>query len=452
MSEPRTAPGPRGHLLIGSLPELRQGELQFFLDLAREYGDIARAQIGPIELHLLRHPDYVKHVLQDNSQNYGRKTRGFLALRDVLGDSLLTTVGDFWRRQRRIAQPAFHRQRLAGFADLMVAAARDLADSWAPLADRKHPIDVVPEFLRVTLRILGLSMFGLDLSSESSAIGGALVVALERTQAQVLSVIQVPEFIPTPQNRRFKEAMQTLDRIVFEMIGERRRSGREEPDLLGMLMAARDEESGEGMTDRQLRDELITILLAGHETTAMALSWACYLLSKHPAVWRTLRAEVRGVLGDRPARLPDLQAMPYLRMVLDETMRLYPPAWMVARSVNEDDVIGGYRIPAGSLVFTSPYVTHRHPDFWDNPEGFDPDRHTPERAAARPRYAYFPFGGGPHLCIGQPLALMEAQLVLATLMQRYQLDLEPGLPVVPQPLVTLRPEGGLRMTVQPIRD
>jgi cytochrome P450 len=445
MQTPRIAPGPRGHHLVGHLPEIQADPLGMMLEGALEFGSVVRFNFGPMIAHLVSSPDGARHVLQENNHNYGRQTRGYQIMSETLGDGLLTTEGDFWRRQRRIEQPAFHRDRIAGFAALMTSAAEAMVKRWRGSATPDTAFDLTPELLRVTLRILGLSMFGIDLSEEADNIGKALVTVLHHTTEHSRNIFRIPDVIPTPANRRFKEALRALDRIVFGMIAERRREGRDHGDLLSMLLAARDEETGEGMDDQQLRDELVTILLAGHETTAMALSWTFYLLSKSPPVRRRLQAELGEVLGGRSATLADLPKLRYLRMVIEESMRLYPPAWAVFRSATGDDVVDGFAIPAGSIVIISPYVTHRLPSLWEDPEGFDPERFATEDPN-RPRYAYYPFGGGPHLCIGNNFAMLEAQLVLATVAQHYRLDVVPGHPVEPEPLITLRPKEGVRVT------
>jgi cytochrome P450 len=423
---------------------------------ANRYGDVVRLPMGPFRVFLARHPDHVQRVLLDNQQNYGRQTRGYRALRETLGNGLVTSDGDFWLRQRRIAQPAFHKQRIARFASVMTEAAEQLVASWEARARSGEPFDVMPDLLRATLAIIGRSMFGQDLSHRAEQIGEAVELGLARTRELIFTLVPLPAALPTRKNRRYREARETIDRIVFGMIEERRRaaaagSGAADGggDLLSLLMDARDELTGEGMTDVQLRDELITILVAGHETTSMALAWTFCLLSWHPAERRRLEEELAEVLGGRAPTLEDLPRLRFTRMVLEESMRLYPPAWNVARSAAADDTLGPYRIPAGSFVMLSPYVTHRHPAFWENPEGFDPDRFDPERRHERPRFAYFPFGGGPHLCIGNSFAMMEAQIVLATVAQRYRLDLVPGHPIVPLPLVTLRPRHGVKVTLKP---
>jgi cytochrome P450 len=444
------------------LPAFRGDRLGFLVRTARTYGGVARFMVRGHSVFLVSDPAGVKRVLQDNADNYGRKTRAVQALRETLGNGLLTTTGPAWWRNRRLAQPSFHKQRLAGFAAVMSSSSADFVERLGQLGARGAPIDLVPEFSRLTLRILGHCLFERDLTDEADAVGGALQVVLHHTIEKLSALLPMPGVVPTPKNLRFRSALRALDRVVLSLIAERRRAGADRGDLLSMLLAARDEETGEGLDDRQLRDEVMTLLLAGHETTAMALSWTFYLLSLHPDARRTLERELDATLvGGAAAGGADLPRLRYTRMVLDESLRLYPPAWVVTRSADGDDEIGGFTVPAGSRVLVSPYVTQHDPALWEDPEGFDPERFAPGAQHGqggqagqggedeRPRYAYFPFGGGPHLCIGAGFAIMEATIVLATVARRLRLDLEPGRPVGADALVTLRPTPGIFVTARP---
>jgi cytochrome P450 len=450
---PPDPPLVRSRHVLGQLPKLAADPLTFLVKAAREYGDVSRFRLAHLRAHLVASPDGIRHVLQENHKNYNKQTPGFEALRLILGNGLLTSEGDFWLRQRRIAQPAFHKEKIAKLAERMTQAAIDLAESWAAPARDGKPIDVARQMMRVTLRIVGETLLSSDVTKNAEAVGDAISFIIEDANSRITSILDLPPSVPTRRNRRFKREMGTLDEVVLRTIAERRAApGQELPgaspsDLLTMLMEAKDEETGEQMSDAQLRDEVMTMFLAGHETTANLLTWTFYLLSKNPGVQRELARELHEVLGGEPARLEHAPALRYTKMVLNETMRLYPPAWVVARRAIGEDVVGSYRIAAGSIVFMSPYVTQRHPGLWDNPEGFDPERFRTEKDGERPRFAFFPFGGGPHLCIGNSFAMLEAQILLATLAQKFRLDLVPGLPVVPEPLITLRPRGGMRMTV-----
>jgi cytochrome P450 len=423
---------------------MRRDPLGFVAALARDYGDVVRLAMGPVSVYLVHHPDGVKHVLQDNNQNYV-KGPVIGRVKVLIGEGLFTSEGAFWRRQRRLAQPAFHRERIAGFAGTMVHRTAERLAGWDAAVRRGEPIDVAAEMNALALTIVGETLFGRDLSGEAVEAGRALRVALETTALRAMSWLVSPIWWPTPRNRAFRAAVRTLDALVYDLIDSRRRSAAPADDLLGMLVAARDEDTGEGMSRLQLRDEVMTFLLAGHETTAVALAWTWYLLARHPEIGEQARAETLAVLGDRAPALDDLPRLPLARMVVEEAMRLYPPVWGVGRQAIAADRIGGYDIPAGALVNLSPWVTHRHPDFWDDPERFDPERFRPGVERTRPRFAYFPFSGGPRLCIGETFALMEAQLVVAMMLQRYRLTLVDPRPVVAETTLTLRPRGGLSM-------
>jgi cytochrome P450 len=453
-SRGRRPPGPFHWtpFLIGR--SMRRDPLAFMTALARDYGDAVCITMGPMRVYGFHHPDGVKHVLQDNHQNY---VKGPIIARTkaLLGEGLFTSEGDFWLRQRRLAQPAFHRERIAGFADTMVRRTTERLARWEPAVARGEPIDVAGEMNALALTIVGDALFGRDLSGEAAPAGRALAVALEVLAHRAMSYVAAPVWVPTERNRRFRRAAATLDALVYDIIDGRRRAGETGDDLLGMLMAARDEEIGDGMSRGQLRDEVMTFLLAGHETTAVALAWTWYLLARHPAIAESARDEVLAALGDRPPTLADLTRMPLARMVVEEAMRLYPPVWGIGRQAIAADRIAGWDVPAGALVNLSPWVTHRHPDFWPDPERYDPERFRPGVERTRPRFAYFPFSGGPRLCIGEAFSLMEAQVVVAMVLQRYRLALADDRPIVPEPTLTLRPRGGLVMRAErvgPVRD
>ncbi|MDI3281698.1 cytochrome P450 [Polyangium sp. 15x6] len=446
------APGPRGMPFLGNLPALRRDRIRIFLEAADTYGDVVRFQFGPGPrhvAHLLRHPDHIKYVFVDAAERFTKQTPGIDAIRPVLGNGLLTSEGAFWRRQRRIAQPAFHKQRIAAFAGVMVRAADELVDGWMRRPRPDAPVDVAGEMMRVALRIVTETLLGTDVPIDAAATASALDFILDDSRKNLTRLLKIPRSVPTPDNRRFQEAIAVLDREVFRIIEHRRKAREGGTDLVSMLMATRDPETGEGMTDRQLRDEVMTMFAAGHETTANALAWTFYLLSTHPDVRRRARAEVFRVLGDRLPDFTDIGALDLVGRVFQESMRLYPPAWMISRRVAEDDVVGGYSIPKDSLALVSPFVTHRHPSYWENPEGFDPDRFAGGALSRMPRFAYFPFGGGARQCIGSSFAMVEGTLVLATILRRVRLDLVPGQTIEPEPGITLRPRDGIHMRVVP---
>lgn len=447
-TERKIAPGPRGHFLLGHLPELRQDVLQLLMESVQQFGDVVRFRIGPLVIHLLSHPEHIKRVLQDYRHNYTRETKGDDNLVSAVGQSLLTTNGEAWQQRRHLIQPAFHHDQIASLVHVMTDATTSMLERWRTEVQRGRSLDIASEMMRLTYAIIGKSLFSADLRTDAETVEQAMTVLLEETYRRFGTLFRVPEIIPTSRNRRYRWAISTLDRIVYGLIDARRQETDHAPDLLSMLMQARDEETGEGLSNRNLRDEMVTLLAAGHETTANALTWMWYLLSKHPDVERRLHTELASVLGGRTPSLQDLAHLKYTTMVIKEAMRLYPPIWVMQRKVVSDDEIGNYYIPAGSEVTISPYVMHRHPAFWENPEVFDPDRFSDERSLGRPRYAYLPFGGGPRLCVGHHFAMMEAQLITAMVVQAYHLDLVPGHPVEPKPWISLRPRQGLLMTLR----
>lgn len=444
----RRPPGPRGLPLLGVLPEIRRDSLGFLRRTHAAYGDVAGYRLGPMRSHLVAHPDGVRHVLQEHVRNYTKDHISYKLVGWVVGDGLLTSKGDTWLRQRRLVQPAFHRQRIAALADLMVRRTEAMLASWEPAIAEGRPFDIGAAMMALTLGIAGEALFGADVGPQADAVGRSFNVLNEQVVTRFRTGNLVPPALPTRYDRQWREAMREMDRVVYEIIAERRRRPEDTGDLLSMLMLARDEETGAQMDDRALRDEVITMLLAGHETTATALTWAWGLLDAHPEAAARLYAEVDAVLGGRAPTAADVPALAYTRMVIDETMRLYPPVYILSRKVVADDEIGGYRIPGGSAVDISPYVTHRHPDFWPDPERFDPERFAPERAAQRHKYAYIPFSTGPRICIGNSFALMEATLVLATVARAHRPRLAAGALPAPDPLVTLRPRGGMPVVVE----
>lgn len=445
----KIAPGPRGHVLLGNLLDVRRDRLKFLMDVTREFGDVVRFRMGHKIFHLINHPDGIKHVLQDNYQNY-HKGIGLAHAKSLLGEGLLTSEGEFWLRQRRLMEPIFDTQRITKFATVMADAAESMLERWQTYAKNNETLDIASEMMHLTLGILARTLFSTDISSKADEMDYAFTLAIKQAIHRMIALVDLPERIPTPRNLRFQKALRTLDEVVYGMISERQRRKKDTGDLLSMLLLAHDEETGKSMSDKQLRDQVMTVLLVGHETTAIALTWTWYLLSLNPIVERQLHSELSEVLGGRTPTFKDLRDLKYTKMVIEESMRLYPPVWLIPRKAVEDDEIRGYYIPAGSGVLVSPYSMHRHPEFWENPEGFDPERFTAERWAGRPHYAYFPFGGGPRYCIGRSFSVIEASLIVAIVAQKYCLHLVPGHPVKREPLLTLRPCQGVLMTLHEI--
>jgi cytochrome P450 len=439
---PDAPAGPRGYPIVGVLPHLRRDPLGTFRDAADRFGDFVHMKAGPYDGYLVSGPAGIRHVLQDNARNY-HKSPLYDRLREGLGNGLLTSEDALWLRQRRLAQPAFHRQRLTAMADTMVACTEPMLERWQALAARGDPIDLGAEMMAVTQSVIVRTMFSTDLG-DAAAIVNRTWPVINRRIGETFWATKLETTLPLPANRRLWRALRELDAVVYRIIGDRRRTGRDETDLLSMLLSARDEETGDGMTDRQVRDEVMTMLLAGHETTSIALSWIYYLLSRHPDAQRRITDEVDAVVGHGRPSFAHLERLPWVRRTIEESLRLYPPAWGFSRRALGDDEIGGYRIARGSLVFLIPFVVHRRPNLWPDPERFDPDRFAPEQEARRPRFAYLPFGGGPRGCIGSQFALIEAQLIVAAVAQRFRVDVVADDRIRPEPLITLRPSPGIR--------
>ncbi|MFH8366934.1 cytochrome P450 [Streptomyces sp. NPDC018031] len=450
----RRPPGPRGLPLLGSALDFRRDPLGTFVAAWRSHGDLVQFR-GPVPVVLVTHPDHLKHIMVDNFDNYPHPDDFNRKVGVSVGEGLVTTEGRVWQAQRRTVAPAFRKDPLERFAGVMADSSARMLDRWEDVARRGSSIDARTEMQSLTLEILARCLFDADWSADAHALGEAVRVQLEHVNRKLIAVVDLPERVPTPRNRAFLAARRVLDDTVYRLIAERRArpapaGDADEVDLLTTLMHTPDPESGRVMTDRQLRDQVMTLFVAGHETVAATLSWICLLLSTRPAETERAREEVRAVLGDRPPTKDDLPQLKYLKLFIQEALRLYPPLWQVARMPLRDDVIGGYHIPAGSFLLLSTYLTHRHPDFWENPEGFDPERFTRERSAGRPRYAYVPYAGGPRNCVGLAFATMELTIVVASLLQRFRLDLVPGHPVVMQPDISLRAKHGIRMTLRPV--
>jgi cytochrome P450 len=434
----------RGLPLIGNMREFGRDALSVADAGWKEYGDLFALNLGPRTLYVVSHPDLAQAVLIDGKNVYQRSKAfdGGTPLTYVLGLSLLTTDGDSWLARRRLMQPIFHRQRIQSMGDQMADAGRRLLARWDALP-YGTTVDLSREMKFVTLDIINRTMFGVDVLPEIDRIGESVDVGLRYIAGRIRSPIRLPSSWPLPANRRLRAARNLLDSYLYRLIEERRASGDHPGDLLDMLLEARDEDTGLGMDDLQIRNEVASIYGAGHETTAVALSWAWYALNQHPAVLRRLQAELESVLNGQPPTAADLPRLPYTLMVLEEVMRLFPPVPFTARTVVSAASLGGYDIPKGGVVLLAINNLHRHPDFWDDPETFRPERFLPEAKAARNKLAYMPFLSGPHLCIGNNFAMMEGQLLLAMMAQRYEPSLVSRQPAKRDVAVTMRPKGGL---------
>lgn len=438
---PREAPTSGSIFDVLAVMDSYRDPLRVLTEKRRELGDVACMRFLSSRYYLVSDPEAARYVLVENHRNY-HKSRNYVGLKVLLGEGLLTAEGDTWKRQRKLAQPAFHHERLAALVPPMVECTRDMLTRWAHDYPPGTAFDAHAEMMRLTFRIVGRTLLSAELDGDARAFGEALNVGLEWANAHPQSLIRVPLSVLTPKNLRMKRAMAVIEDVMERALRERRALAQQPADLLAMLMATTDDG---GMSDRQLRDELLTLVLAGHETTANALTFTLYLLSKHPEVRRKLVAEVAEVLGDREPTLADLPRLTYTTRVIEESMRLYPPAWIVERQALADDVVGGYRVPKGSVVGVSTFVMHRHPRWWSNPEGFDPDRFAPEVARARPKHTYLPFGGGPRTCIGNGFAMMELQVLLPMIVRARTLDLQEGYRLELDPSITLRPKHGMPM-------
>ncbi len=435
-----------GSPLIGAANLLMKDPLSTLSRATLDYFPAVKLVLpGAADAYVPSDAKIVEHVLITNVKNYDKRTRGFEMLRTIVGNGLVTSAGEFWKRQRRIAQPAFHRERIATFGAAMVKAGMDMVDGWAHDA----PFDLADEYMRVTLQLVGETLISGDLASSASKSREAITVALEHLLRRSLNPFSMPEWVPTPNNLAFKNALAHLDGIVLGVISDRRAGKAAPHDLLAMLMEARDPETGEAMTDGQLRDEVMTILLAGHETTAVALSWTSALLAQHPRVEEKLVAELDAVLEGRTPSLEDVPKLQYTGMVFKEGMRLFPPVWSIGRRVVETEVVEGVLFPKDSHVFLCPYGMHRHPKYWKNPEAFEPERWAD--GVEPVKGTYLPFNIGQRKCIGDVFATIEAQLLLAVIFSRKKLTLVPGHSLEPQALLTLRPKHGVKVTAAPRR-
>lgn len=431
-------PGPKNRGIVGNLPMASADPLEVFTQWARQYGDIFYYRVFHRHIYFLNHPDLVKDVLVTNHQNF-IKGEAIRFNRRIFGNGLITNEGSSWLQQRRLIQPAFYRERIDSYANTMVAYAERMIATWRDGEAR----DIHRDMMHLTLEIVARTLFNVEIAGESDNIAVALNTLMQLSSGARMLLPPVFRQIPTPGNLRYLQAARRLDDIVYGLIRERRASSGVSDDLLTTLLEARDE-SGAPMTDAQLRDEVMTILLAGHETTAVSLSWTWYLLAQNPEVEQKLCAELRRVLNGRSPTLGDLPELRYTERVVKEAMRLYPPVWALVRNPIKDCEIGGYQVPAGASVIMSPWVMHRDPQHYDQPERFNPDRWLDERTTAAPKFTYFPFGGGPRSCIGSSFAMMEAVLVLATIAQRYKIGVVQDQPIEPLPTITLRPKHGAR--------
>lgn len=436
---PARPPGPKGHWLRGNIRDFAADRLGFLDENFRRYGDVAAFRLGPYRIVQVNHPDLVEQVAVTQNRIF-IKHFALRQTRLTLGNGLLTSEGDFWRRQRKLAQPAFHRERIAGYADVMVRFTERMLASWADGQTR----DAQDDMMRLTLEIVAKTLFDADISGDAAEASAAMETLMRCFTARINALVKLPEWFPSPVNLRLRRAVGRLERLLFDVIAARRASGETHNDLLSMLLQARDDD-GSRMTDRQLRDEAMTLFMAGHETTANTLAWVFYLLALNPDAESRLHAELDQVLAGRAPGLDDLPRLPYTEHVVTETLRIFPTVWLIGREATEPCRLGGYDVPRGTTVYMPQWVIHRDPRWYDDPLAFRPERWADGLAKRLPRYAYFPFGGGPRVCIGNTFAMMEATLLLATIARRFRLALAPDASVRPLPTMTLRPDHGVKV-------
>lgn len=442
------APPPPTTPLWYGLRDYQKDSLGFLEHLIERYGDVVRWRV-PITIHIINHPDDVKRVLSAPSERFSKQTIDYRILSRSLGQGLVTNDGESWARQRKLMQPMFHNRAINPFDTQINRLTNALAEQWSRLpAGQVVALD--DAMSKLTFEVVGATLFGVDVEPLAREINEILDVINISTH-ELRALLTLIPWLPTPHNRRSRTAIDRLDRIVYGLIDARRRSGGQRDDILDRLLAARDEDDGTGMSERQVRDEVVTLLLAGHETSSNALLWTFHLLSEHPEVEARLLEELRSELRGEPATSADLARLPYLKQVVQESMRVRPPVWAIARRSHQDEVFQGYRVEAGAYLMIMPWMLHRHRDFWPEPLKFDPERFSPKRTEARHSYCYIPFAAGPRTCIGAGMAMLEIQLVLANLLQRFVVRPLPGHPIVPAARVTLMPKFGMPVTVTPRR-
>lgn len=440
-------PRTQGLPVVGALPMFARRPFDFLLEARARYGDIYTLDLGVLRWVILNHPRHTEHVLIHNVRNYRKSGPLWDSVRTLLGNGLVVSEGDVWLRQRRMLQPQFHRQRLAALADAMVTATAECLEAWEKAANTAQPLDVAQAFSTITMRVIARALFGQALNDqEMRQVSEAMAYVLD--YIMVGSATQaLPKWLPMPGAQRYAQMQQEIDAVVYKIIAHERNATTPSESMLAMLLQMVDEESGETMTDQQLHDEVLTFFLAGYETTSLALTWVLHFLTQHPDVMTKLQTEVDTVLQGRTPTFADLGALSYTRMVLQETMRIRPPSWWLPRTAVADDEIDGYAISAGTTVVSFTYGVHHNPTIWSDPERFDPERFRPERIAQQHKLAWAPFGAGQRQCIGRDFSIMEAQIILAMLVQRYTLTDKPRPLAQPQLSTTLRPKGGVTINV-----
>lgn len=449
MIQTNIPPGPKGKFLIGNALEFKQAPLEFLVSLAKTYGDIVRFKLGPKTAFLLTHPEYVQIILQDRVENYP-KGKIWDSFRQISGNGLIASEGAYWRRQRQRIQPAFSHDRLNSYVSVMTQTITEMLDRWSIYAQTGESFDLCPEFLKMVSLLAARSLFGVDESGDTELTADFMYDLQTALASKIRSAFPTPLFIPTPNNLKIKSAKGRFDLVADRIIAQHRQNNSDRGDLLSAMMLALDEETGELMSDEQLRDEVMTLFVAGHETSARLLPFIFYLLAKSADIEQKLIAEIQTVVGSRIPTFADVLQMKYAKQIFDEALRLYPPIYFIFREAAVADTIAGFNIPQDAVIFVSPYITHRHPQFWQNSEDFQPDRFAVgESATKRHKFAYFPFGGGPHTCIGPNFAALEVILTLVAIVQRYQVKLVSKESIELDSLLILSARDGVRVSLQP---
>lgn len=441
-------PGPKGNLILGNALGFVKDPINFMMKNTDAWGDIIYFRFFHYKTYFINHPDYIQQVMQENNRKYV-KSPGYNPLKLLIGNGIFTSEGNFWLKQRRMYQPAFNKDNIKIYSNAVIESSNALIQRWEMFNQKDIPINISQEMMKITLEIIGKTLFSTDVSSVTNTVWHSLTLALKFINNRTkYNPFNLPISFPTPNNLRFAKALRLLDNVIFEIIEKRRKSSFQYDDLLSRLMNSRDEESVTQMDDKQLRDEVMTVFLAGHETSANVLTWTLYFLSKYPETEYKVYEEIKNNLGERIVVYDDLPKFVYTTQVLKEIMRLYPPVWLLGRQSIEEDFIDGFKIPKGMHLRISPYVLHRHPKFWNNPEKFDPDRFVNDKEKKLHKFAYIPFGAGPRLCIGQNFAMIEMLIITLLIVQKYKLALVPDQSTEIGQLITLRPKYDILITLK----
>ena len=433
--------------IFGGASDLRKNPLKYIIELDKTYQGIVHLKFLRRDIVLLNDPVLVRDVLQTNQKHYVKNLM-YDKLKLLLGEGLLTSEGQLWKRQRKMIQPSFHKQHINNLFDEMLSCTNEMINEWKVEIEDGGKIDFALEMMKITLQIIAKTMLSADFKTEAQSVGVSLTYILKALEKRVLRGVNSPMWLPTADNTEFKNKLKVLDALIYKLISDRRQTGHQKGDLLDMLMESRYEDNGEAMPDNLLRDELMTIFLAGHETTATGLTWTFYLLDKHPEVYQKLKNEIKEVVGDGELTFQHLHQLKYTKACINESMRLYPPVWVIGRKATADNMVGGYLIKKDTTILMSPYIVHRHPDYWKNPEVFDPERWETEEVKQMDKFAYFPFAAGPRMCIGNSFALLEAEIILTRVIQQFDFSYIGKSAPEMEPTVTLRVKDGMPMQVR----